>query len=64
MQDKDKSEKKEKKDKEKDKEKNQTWVWAFVTIGDCKSYHFAQHDKSVTDLTEGNRQVLYVFSGH
>ncbi|PRP80887.1 protein phosphatase 2C-related protein [Planoprotostelium fungivorum] len=50
-----KSEKKEKKDKDKMK----TWVWAFVTIGDCKSYHFNKESKAVTDLTEGNRQNVF-----
>jgi len=45
------------KEKKEKKEKDNPWVWAFVSIGDCKSYHFCRDTKVVTDLTEGNRRV-------
>jgi len=35
------------------------WAWIFVSIGDCKCFHYEASKDVIIDITAGNRQNVY-----
>jgi len=35
------------------------WAWIFISIGDCKCFHYESNKDCITDITAGNRQNVY-----
>lgn len=51
-----------KRSKEEKETKNEPYVFVCVSVGDCKAYLFSSKNKTVSDITAGNRKVkLFVF---
>jgi len=45
--------------KPKEDSKGEPWIFACVSIGDCKAYYYNAKDKTIRDITAGNRKNVY-----